>query len=53
MNTGKITFLDLIKADLKYTHLALSGTDETDIAIAAYHCQQAVENACRQMAQIA
>ena len=47
----KITFADLIKADLKWSRMALNGTDETDIFIAAYHCQQAVEKTCGYIAQ--
>jgi len=46
-----MTYVDLIKADLKCVRLFVDGTDEADLNIAAYHCQQAVEKTCGYIAQ--
>ena len=46
-----MTFLDLIKADLKCVRLFVDGVDEADLNIAAYHCQQAVEKICSYISQ--
>jgi len=46
-----VTYRDLIQADIKYSKLALTGTDVFDINIAAYHCQQAVEKTCGYLSQ--
>ena len=46
-----MTYVDLIKADLKCIRLFVEGTDEADLNIAAYHCQQAVEKTCGYISQ--
>lgn len=45
-------YVNLIKADLKCVGIFANGTDEFDLNIAAYHCQQAVEKTCGYVAQI-
>ena len=47
----KRTYIDLINIELKYVKLALAGNDEMDLNIAAYHCQQAVEETCGYITQ--
>jgi len=46
-----MTYVDLIKADLKCVRLFVEGVDEADLNIAAYHCQQAVEKICGYISQ--
>jgi len=46
-----MTYIDLIKADLKCVRLFVNGAGTADLNIAAYHCQQAVEKTCDYIAQ--
>ena len=46
-----MTYVDLIKADLKCVRLFVNGAGTADLNIAAYHCQQAVEKTCDYITQ--
>jgi HEPN domain-containing protein len=46
-----LSYLNWVRADIKIIKYVVDGSDEFDISMAAYHCQQAVEKLCSVLAQ--